>query len=72
MYVTNEDIDTITELVEFVRGATESADDSDYWFGLLNRSVRLQENIVKQNKRQIHQKIMKKVNKKFNQQQLKE
>jgi len=60
MYVSDKDLDTITELAAFVDGALESADGKDedgndivdYWKEFSIRVDKLQDKMIKQNKNQ--------------------
>jgi len=53
MYVTEKDLDTISELSAFVAGALESADDVEYWSDLEKRVNKLEQKMGKQYARQI-------------------
>lgn len=48
MYVTKQDLDTISELSAFVAGALESADDVQYWSDLEKRTNKIESKMLKQ------------------------
>ena len=52
MYVTNKDLETISELSAFVDGALESADDVEYWSDLSKRTSDLQKRMKEANFKQ--------------------
>jgi len=48
MYITEKELDTISELSAFVAGALESADDVEYWSDLERRTNRIERKMQKQ------------------------